>query len=121
MSIPILKVNQSLLISIQEELDDQSALGLQEDLLNKIQATNATGVVVDLSLVDLVDSFIAKVIGDMVRMSDLMGAKVVLTGVQPSVAITLNEMGISMKNISTAVDFAKGLEALNSENGRFPN
>lgn len=121
MSIPILKVNNSLLVSIQEVLDDQTALKLQENLLQKIQSSNATGVVIDLSFVDLVDSFIAKILVDIVNMSDLMGAKVVLTGVQPPVAITLNEMGISMQNISTALDVDKGLESLRDYNGKFHN
>ncbi|MCK6257268.1 STAS domain-containing protein [Fictibacillus sp. KIGAM418] len=118
MSIPILKVNDSLLVSIQEDLDDQSAMQLQEDILKNIQSTNATGIVMDLSLVNLVDSFIAKILVDIVNMSDLMGARVIVTGVQPLVAITLNEMGISMKNISTAIDVEKGLESLKEYNGR---
>ncbi|UZJ76904.1 STAS domain-containing protein [Fictibacillus sp. KU28468] len=121
MSIPILKVNDSLLVSIQEDLDDQSAIQLQEDILKKIQSTNARGIVMDLSLVDLVDSFIAKILVDIVNMSDLMGARVIVTGVQPLVAITLNEMGISMKNISTAIDVEKGLESLKELNGRLQN
>ncbi|MDN4073156.1 STAS domain-containing protein [Fictibacillus terranigra] len=121
MSIPILKINESLLVSIQEVLDGQSALQLQEDLLNKIQSANATGIVVDMSLVELVDSFIAKILVDIVNMSDLMGAKVILTGVQPPVAITLNEMGISLKNISTALDVEQGIESLKAPTGSLEN
>ncbi|MGG1573985.1 STAS domain-containing protein [Fictibacillus sp. NRS-1165] len=121
MSIPILKINESLLVFIQEVLDDQSALQLQEDLLNKIQSVNATGIVVDMSLVELVDSFIAKILVDIVNMSDLMGAKVILTGVQPPVAITLNETGISLKNISTALDVEQGIESLKAPTGSLEN
>src|SRR5690625_457617 len=94
MRIPILKLHNYLLISIQTEIDDNTAIKFQEDLLNKIHQTGASGVVIDLTSVDIIDSFIAKVLGDVVSMSDLMGAKVVLTGIQPAVAMTLIDLGI---------------------------
>ncbi|PLT31295.1 STAS domain-containing protein [Peribacillus deserti] len=112
MRIPILKLNDMLLVSIQVVLDDQSALTLQEDLLQKIHETSASGVVMDLTSLDMIDSFIAKVLGDMVDMAELMGTKVVLTGIQPAVAITLIELGISLPNILTALDLEKGIELL---------
>jgi rsbT antagonist protein RsbS len=115
--IPILKLYNCLLVSIQWELDDQTALQFQEDLLNKIHETGANGVVVDLTSIDVIDSFIAKVLGDVISMSKLMGAKVVLTGIQPSVAITLVEMGIHLQEVSTALDLEKGLETLQRELG----
>ncbi|MCG3005530.1 STAS domain-containing protein, partial [Escherichia coli] len=77
-----------LLVSIQWELDDHTAIQFQEDLLSKIHQTGAKGVVIDLTSIDMIDSFIAKVLGDVVSMSSLMGARVVLTGIQPAVAIT---------------------------------
>lgn len=77
MRIPILKLHEYLLISVQVDLDDQTAMQFQEDLLSKIHESGATGVVLDLTSVDIIDSFIAKVLGDVVSMADLMGAKVV--------------------------------------------
>lgn len=115
--IPILKLYNCLLVSIQWELDDQTALHFQEDLLNKIYETGANGVVIDLTSVDMIDSFIAKVLGDVITMSKLMGAKVVLTGIQPAVAVTLIELGISLEEIETALDLEQGLETLKRELG----
>ncbi|ATH94446.1 RsbT antagonist protein RsbS [Bacillus glycinifermentans] len=115
--IPILKLYNCLLVSIQVELDDQTALNFQEDLLNKIYETGSNGVVIDLTSVDIIDSFIAKVLGDVITMSKLMGAKVVLTGIQPAVAVTLIELGISLDEIETALDLEKGLERLQRELG----
>ncbi|KAB7663471.1 MULTISPECIES: STAS domain-containing protein [Bacillaceae] len=115
MRIPILKLYDYLLVSIQWELDDQTALQFQEDLLNKIHETSASGVVIDLTSIDFIDSFIAKVLGDVIGMSKLMGAKVVLTGIQPAVAITLVELGISLNDVLTALDLEKGLEKLQQE------
>jgi rsbT antagonist protein RsbS len=115
--IPILKLYNCLLVSIQWELDDQTALEFQEDLLHKIHETNASGVVIDLTSIDFIDSFIAKVLGDVIDMSNLMGAKVVITGIQPAVAITLIELGIGLNNVLTAIDLEKGLEKLQQELG----
>ncbi|MGE8081929.1 STAS domain-containing protein [Peribacillus loiseleuriae] len=117
MRIPILKLYDYLLVSIQWELDDATALGFQEDLLQKIHETSASGVVIDLTSIDFIDSFIAKVLGDVFSMSNLMGAKVVITGIQPAVAITLIELGISLEGVMTALDLEKGLEKLQQELG----
>ncbi|WP_067837541.1 STAS domain-containing protein [Amphibacillus sediminis] len=115
MRIPILKLHNYLLISIQIDLDDQSAIQFQEDLLNEIHKSGATGVVIDLTSVDIIDSFIAKVLGDVVTMSGLMGARVVLTGIQPAVAMTLIELGIHMHDVPTALDLEQGLIKLRQE------
>ncbi|QTM98129.1 MULTISPECIES: STAS domain-containing protein [Bacillaceae] len=115
MRIPILKLHNYLLISIQIDLDDQSAIQFQEDLLSKIHQSGATGVVIDLTSVDIIDSFIAKVLGDVVTMSDLMGAKVVLTGIQPAVAMTLIDLGIHLQDVPTALDLEQGLIKLRQE------
>ncbi|HLR52227.1 MAG TPA: STAS domain-containing protein [Candidatus Avamphibacillus sp.] len=117
MRIPILKLNNYLLISIQTEIDDKTAIQFQEDLLNKIHKTGASGVVIDLTSVDIIDSFIAKVLGEVVTMSDLMGAKVVLTGIQPAVAMTLIDLGIHMQDVPTALDLEQGLMKLHQELG----
>lgn len=117
MPIPILKLHNYLLVSIQTEIDDKTAIEFQESLLDKIHKTGATGVVIDLTSVEIIDSFIAKVLGDVVAMSDLMGAKVVLTGIQPAVAITLIELGIHLRNIPTALNLEQGLIKLHQELG----
>ncbi|WP_263622205.1 STAS domain-containing protein [Halobacillus litoralis] len=115
MRIPILKLHNYLLISIQIDLDDQTAIQFQEDLLSKIHENGASGVVIDLTSVDIIDSFIAKVLGDVVTMSDLMGAKVVLTGIQPAVAMTLIDLGIHLQDVPTALDLEQGLIKLRQE------
>jgi len=108
-------LRDNLLISIQWELDDQTALQFQEDLLQKIHQTNASGVVIDITSIDFIDSFIAKVLGDVIEMSKLMGAKVVITGIQPAVAITLLELGIRLEDVMTALDLENGLDKLEQE------
>jgi len=115
--IPILKLKKYLLVSIQTELDDHTALKFQEDLLKEIHRCGSLGVVIDLTSVKVIDSFIAKVLGDVVEMSDLMGAKVVLTGIQPAVAMTLVELGILLRNVSTALNLEQGLIKLHQELG----
>ena len=115
MRIPILKLGDILIVSIQWELDDQNAIQFQEDLLNKLHSKNARGVLIDLTPIDFIDSFIAKVLGDVINMSSLMGAKVVITGIQPAVAITLIELGIRLENVMTALDLENGLDKLQTE------
>lgn len=115
--IPILKLNNYLLVSIQTEIDDQTAIQFQEDLLDEIYKSGSSGVVIDLTSVEIIDSFIAKVLGDVVTMSGLMGARVVLTGIQPAVAMTLIDLGIHMKSVPTALDLEQGLVKLHKELG----
>lgn len=117
MRIPILKLHNYLLISIQMEMDDNTALEFQEDLLKEIHQSGSSGVVIDLTSVEIIDSFIAKVLGDVVTMSDLMGAKVVLTGIQPAVAVTLIDLGIHLQDVPTALDLEQGLAKLHQELG----
>ncbi|TQS76413.1 STAS domain-containing protein [Ornithinibacillus gellani] len=117
MRIPILKLHNYLLISIQTEIDDNTAIQFQEDLLSKIHQSGSSGVVIDLTSVEIIDSFIAKVLGDVVTMSDLMGAKVVLTGIQPAVAMTLIDLGIHLQNVPTALNLEQGLSRLHQELG----
>lgn len=113
--IPILKLKDVLIVSVQWELDDQTAIQFQEDLLKKMHETAARGVVIDLTPIDFIDSFIAKVLGDVIGMSGLMGAKVVITGIQPAVAITLIELGIRLEDVLTALDLENGLDKLRQE------
>ena len=113
--IPILKLRDTLIVSSQWELDDQTAIQFQEDLLTKLHETSARGVVIDLTSIDFIDSFIAKVLGDVISMSSLMGARVVITGIQPAVAITLIELGIRLEDVMTALDLENGLDKLQLE------
>lgn len=115
MRIPILKLYDTLIVSIQWELDDRTALQFQEDLMEKLHETAAVGVLIDLTAIDFIDSFIAKVLGDVIQMSGLMGAKVVITGIQPAVAITLIELGIKLEGVLTALDLENGLDKLYKE------
>src|SRR5690625_5309227 len=108
MRIPILKLRNYLLMSTQTEIDDHTAIQFQEELLSEIQQSGSSGVVIDLTSVEMIDSCIAKVLGDVVSMSDLMGAKVVLTGIQPAVAMTLIDLGIQLNNVPTALDLDQG-------------
>jgi rsbT antagonist protein RsbS len=112
--IPILKIGNTLITSIQTELHDASAVQFKDDLLERIHTTRARGVVIDLTAVDLVDSFIGRLISDIGAMCSLMGTQVVLTGIQPAVAITLVELGLELPRIRTALNLEKGLALFQS-------
>lgn len=110
--IPILKIGDVLIASIQVSLHDASAVQFKDDLLEKIHTTKARGVIVDLTAIDIVDSFIGRMIADITSMSGLMGTQVVLTGLQPAVAITLVELGLELPRVLTALNLEKGLELM---------
>lgn len=112
LNIPILKLQDCLIVSIQSELDDPTAMQFQTDLLQKLSEVKARGVVIDLSCIEFIDSFIARILGDIIRMTSLMGTKVTITGIQPSIAITLVELGIYLKDVITALDLEGGLTKL---------
>lgn len=113
--VPILKLKNCLIISIQWELDDATALQFQQDVLEKIHETNARGVVIDLTAIEFIDSFIARIFDEVIQMAGMMGAKVALTGIQPPIAITLVELGIELSNVLTALDLESGLDRLQQE------
>jgi len=113
--IPILKVENILVASIQVALHDASAIQFKDDLLQKIFETRAHGVIIDLTALDLVDSFIGRMIADIAAMAGLMGTRVVLTGLQPAVAITLVELGLELPNVLTALNLEKGLDLLRQQ------
>ncbi len=113
--IPILKVGDVLIASIQVALHDASALQFKDDLLQKIHDTKARGVIIDLTAIDVVDSFIGRMIADIASMSGLMGAQVVLTGLQPAVAITLVELGLELPRVLTALNLEKGLAMMQAQ------
>ncbi len=110
--IPILKIGDILIASIQVNLHDASAVQFKDDLLEKIHATRAKGVIIDLTALDLVDSFIGRLIADIAAMAGLMGSRVVITGLQPAVAITLVELGLELPRVITALNLEKGLSVL---------
>jgi rsbT antagonist protein RsbS len=110
--IPILKIGSVLVASIQTELHDTTAVQFKDDLLDKIHETKARGIIIDLTAVDIVDSFIGRMIADIAAMAGLMGTEVVLTGLQPAVAITLVELGMELPRVKTALNLEKGLSLM---------
>jgi rsbT antagonist protein RsbS len=110
--IPILKMGAFLLVTIQVDMHDRLALTLQDDLTAQIVQHKAHGVLIDISSLDMVDSFIGRMLGSIAGMARLLDATTVVVGMQPSVAITLVELGLSMKGIRTALDVEKGMTAL---------
>ncbi|HEY1760596.1 MAG TPA: STAS domain-containing protein [Bryobacteraceae bacterium] len=110
--IPILKMGEFLLVTIQVDMHDRLALTLQDDLTAQIVKQKSRGVLIDISTLEMVDSFIGRMLGSIASMARLLGADTVVVGMQPSVAITLVELGLSMKGIRTALDVEKGMTAL---------
>lgn len=110
--IPILKLGEFLLVSIQVDMHDRLALSLQDDLTEKIVATGAKGVLIDISALDIVDSSIGRMLGSIAGMSRILDAETVVVGMQPPVAITLVELGLSLPGIRTALNVDKGMELL---------
>jgi rsbT antagonist protein RsbS len=116
--IPILKMGNFLLITIQVDLHDRLALTLQEDLAEKISTTGAKGVLIDISSLELVDSFIGRTLGNIASISKILDAHTVVVGMQPPVAITLVELGVAMEGVRTALTVDKGMEMLQTLVGK---
>src|SRR5690242_2456304 len=110
--IPILKMGDCLLVTIQVDMHDRLAMNLQEDLTDRIAATRAHGVLIDISSLEMVDSFIGRMLGNIAGMSKVLGADTVVVGMQPSVAIALVELGLSLKGVRTALNVERGMELL---------
>ena len=110
--IPILKLGDFLLVSIQVDMHDQLAMTLQDDLTDRIVRSRARGVLVDISALDVVDSFIGRMLGNIAAMSRVLDADTVVVGMRPAVAITLVELGLSLPGIRTALNVDKGMELL---------
>ena len=111
--IPILQIRNILLVSIQVDLQDHLALALQEDLAERIVETGSRGVLIDISALELVDSFIGRMISTIASMSRVLDASTVVVGMRPAVAITLVELGLSLVGVRTALDVDRGLTMLN--------
>jgi rsbT antagonist protein RsbS len=110
--VPILKIGSTLLVSIQVDLQDQSVQQLQEDVAERIAATGAKGVIIDITAVEIVDSFIGRMLSMIGSMSRLFDAQTVLVGMRPAVAITLVELGLTLDGVQTALNTEKGLRLL---------
>ena len=110
--IPILQMGEFLLVTIQVDMHDQLALTLQDDLSERISRTSARGVLIDISALDMVDSFIGRMIGTISGLSRIMDAQTVLVGMQPAVAITLVELGMTLPGVSTALNVERGMKLL---------
>jgi rsbT antagonist protein RsbS len=116
--IPILRMGDFLLVTIQVDMHDRLATTLQDDLTTRISETRATGVLIDISALDMVDSFIGRMIGNIAGMSRVLDAATVLVGMQPAVAITLVELGLSLPGVRTALDVEKGMAVLQAATRR---
>ena len=110
--IPILRMGEFLLVTIQLDMHDQLALRLQDDLTTAIEKKGAKGVLIDISALDMVDSFIGRMIADISGMARILDAKTVLVGMQPAVAITLVELGFSLPGVATALNVERGMQVL---------
>src|SRR6478672_11940033 len=110
--VPVLKIGDMLLVSIQVDLSDRLASQLQEDLAERIVATGAHGVIIDITGLDIVDSFVGRMLATIATMSRVLDAETVVVGMRPAVAITLVELGLALKGIRTALDVDRGIALL---------
>jgi rsbT antagonist protein RsbS len=115
--IPILRMGRYLLVTIQVDMHDRLAMQLQEDLTTRIAKDQARGVLIDISALDIVDSFIGRMLADIAGMSRILDAQTVVVGMQPAVAITLVELGLSLQGVRTALDVERGMKLLEQSIG----
>ncbi len=111
--VPILRIGSTLFVTIQIDLQDEIVIQLQEDLAEELAATSARGVIIDITAVEIVDSFIGRMLTMIGSISRLFDAETVLVGMRPAVAITLTELGLSLRGVRTALNAEKGLALLN--------
>ncbi|MEO7339143.1 MAG: STAS domain-containing protein [Caldimonas sp.] len=110
--IPILRMGKCLLVTIQVDLQDQTALALQDDLSQRIEQVGASGVIIDISALEVVDSFIGRMLAGISGIASVLGATTVVVGMQPAVAITLVELGLSLQGVRTALNVERGMQIL---------
>ncbi len=110
--VPVLKIGQILLVSIQTDLEDQMVLDLQEDLSQRIVDTNAEGVVIDITALEIVDSFVGRMLATIAAISRVLGSETVVVGMRPAVAMTLVELGLSLPGVRTALTLERGMEQI---------
>ena len=118
--IPILQMGNILLVTIQVDMHDRLVMALQDNLTNRISETGARGVLIDISALDMVDSFIGRMIGNIASMSRVLDAETVVVGIRPAVAITLVELGLSLPGVRTALNVEKGMSVLHAKMGPGP-
>jgi len=125
--IPILKLGDCLLVSIQVDMHDRTAMALQDDLTQRIAQTRSRGVLIDISALEMVDSFIGRMLANIAAMARVLDAQTVVVGMRPAVAITLVELGLSLPGVRTALNVEKGMELIGravagvtTSNGRKP-
>ena len=119
--IPILRMGKFLLVTIQVDLYDRLALNLESDLVQMVSKTGASGVLIDISALSIVDYFMGRILGNIGSMSKIMDAETVVVGMQPAVAITLIELGLELKGVHTALNVEKGMELLQHKIGFMEN
>ena len=117
--IPILRMGKFLLVTIQIDLYDRLATNLESDLVQMVNKTEARGVLIDISALSIVDSFMGRILGNIGSMSKIMDAETVVVGIQPAVAITLIELGLELKGVHTALNVEKGMELLTEKIGSY--
>lgn len=110
--IPILRMGKVLLVTIQVDMQDQTAVALQEDLAARVEATGASGVLIDISALEIVDSFIGRMLASISGIARVLDATTVVVGMQPAVAITLVELGLSLEGVKTALTVERGMQLL---------
>jgi rsbT antagonist protein RsbS len=113
--IPILKVGRVLVVPIQTDMDDRTVIHLQERILSELERTRARGVLIDISLLEMVDSFIGRMLSDIAAMARIMDARTVVVGIQPAVAITLVELGLELTGVATVLNVDEGIRLLRRE------
>src|SRR3954465_5582869 len=113
--IPILKVGRVLVVPIQTDMDDRTVIQLQENILAELERTRARGVLIDISLLEMVDSFIGRMLSDIAAMARIMDARTVVVGIQPAVAITLVELGLELTGVATVLNVDEGIRLLRRE------
>ena len=113
--IPIIKVSRVLIVPIQVDMDDQTVLNLQERILAELERTGARGVLIDISLLEMVDSFIGRMLSDIAAMARIMDARTVVVGMQPAVAITLVELGLELNGVDTVLNVDEGIRLMRNE------
>jgi rsbT antagonist protein RsbS len=112
--VPVIRVGDTLIATVVEDLHDRDALALQEELTGQLERTGASGVLLDLSAVEIVDSFLGRLLNDVAVATRLLGANTVIVGIQPAVAVTLVELGLELRGIRTALNSTKGLALLHT-------
>ena len=115
--VPVLKIGDILLVSIQVDMEDQTALQLQEDLADRVVATGCHGVIIDITAMDIVDAFVGRMLSTVAAISKVLDAETVVVGMRPAVAITLVELGLSLNGVRTALNVERGMELIAATRG----